>query len=76
MKLELSVAEARELINEIRRPEGLFDMIRGDVRQIVSRYISELMDIELTAFLGRGRYERGGSETNHRNGSYGRRVMV
>jgi len=76
MKLELSVAEANELIKGIREPEALFEMIRDNVRQSVGQYLSELMNLELTSFLGRGWYERGIGETNHRNGSYGRRYTL
>ena len=77
MKMEISVAEAMELINEIRQqPESLFEMIRGTVKENVGKYLSELMDTELTGFLGRGRYERVEGESNHRNGSYGRRYTL
>jgi len=34
------------------------------------------MDMELTDFLGRGRYERSEGETNHRNGSYERHFTL
>ena len=48
-----------ELINEIRQhPKDLFEMIRADVKESVGQYMSELMDTELTDFLGRRRYER------------------
>jgi putative transposase len=77
MKMEISVAEAMELINEIRQqPDSLFEMIRGTVKENVGKYLSELMDTELTGFLGRGRYERVEGESNHRNGSYGRRYTL
>lgn len=76
MKLELSVAEANELIKGICQPEGLFEMIRDNVRQSVGEYLSELMSVELTSFLGRGWYERGDGDANHRNGSYGRRYTL
>jgi len=77
MKLEVSVTEAVELINQIRQqPESLFEMIRSDVKQSVGRYLSTLMDMELTDFLGRGRYERCGGESNHRNGFYGRHFTL
>ena len=77
MKMEISVAEAMELINEIRQqPDSLFEMIRGTVKENVGKYLSELMDTELTGFLGRGRYERVEGESNYRNGSYGRRYTL
>lgn len=73
MKLEMTVPEVRELINEIRQePGSLFDMIRVNVRESVGQYLSALMDNELTHFLGRERYERSEGESNHRNGSYPR----
>jgi putative transposase len=76
MKMEITVAEAMELINEIRHPDGLFEMIRGNVKDTVGRYLSELMETELTGFLGRDRYVRAEGESNHRNGSYGRKFTL
>jgi putative transposase len=77
MKMEITVAEVRELINEIReQPGSLFDMIRVNVQETVSQYLSALMDSELTHFLGRGRYERCEGESNHRNGSYPRNFTL
>ena len=73
MKMEITVPEVVDLIKEIRQqPEGLFEMIRANVKETVGQYLSELMDVELTEFLGRERYERIEGETNHRNGSYAR----
>lgn len=77
MKMEISVSEAMELINEIRQqPEGLFEMIRTNVQETVGQYLSGLMETELTGFLGRERYERVEGEGNHRNGSYGRNFTL
>ena len=77
MKMEITVTEALELINEIRKqPHDLFEMIRADVKESVGRYMSELMDTELTDFLGRQRYERIEGSSNHRNGSYARKYTL
>jgi len=77
MKMEITVTEALELINEIRKQPGdLFEMIRADVKDSVGRYMSELMDTELTDFLGRNRYERIDGMCNHRNGSYARKYTL
>jgi len=77
MKMEITVTEALELINEIRKqPSDLFEMIRADVKESVGRYMSELMDAELTDFLGRKRYERIEGDSNHRNGSYARKFTL
>jgi len=77
MKMEITVTEVVDLINEIRHePESLFEMIRANVQETVGQYISSLMDSEMTHFLGRNRYERCGGDNNHRNGSYGRRFTL
>jgi putative transposase len=75
--MELRVTEVVDLINQIRHePESLFEMIRANVQETVGQYLSKLMDVELTHFLGRGRYERGEGERNHRNGSYPREFAL
>jgi transposase-like protein len=77
MKMEITVAEVIELINEIKeQPASLFEMIRENVQEQVGQYLSALMDSELTQFLGRDRYIRTECETNHRNGSYGRKFTL
>jgi putative transposase len=77
MKLEITVPEVFELFKEIRQqPESLFEMVRANVKETVGQYLSGLMDVELTSFLGRRRYERLEGKTNHRNGSYGRHFTL
>ena len=51
-------------------------MIRVNVKESVGQYLSEMMETELTDFLGRGRYQRTEAESNHRNGSYGRHYTL
>lgn len=73
MKLEISVAEVKEIFKEIQnQPEQLFEMMRLDVRETVGQYLSAMMKAELSHFLGRGTYEHGKGDVNHRNGSYDR----
>jgi putative transposase len=73
MKVEVSVPEVVEMFKEIQtQPEKLFEMIRDDIRETVGPYLSSLMGVELTHFLGRKPYERADGEVNHRNGSYAR----
>ena len=77
MKMEITVPEVISLIKEIRKqPESLFEMIRENVKETVGHYLSVLMDVELTHFLGRERYVRSGEDSNHRNGSYGRNFTL
>lgn len=73
MKVEVSVSEVVSIFKEIQnQPEKLFEMIPTDITESVGEYLSQLMDLEPTHFLGRERYERVEGETNHRNGSYAR----
>lgn len=78
MKMEITVTEAMELINQIRQQpdDSIFEMVRANVRENVGAYLSELMETELTGFLGRNRYERTEEKSNHRNGSYGRKFTL
>lgn len=77
MKVEISVPEVVEIFQGIQeQPEKLFEMIRTDIRESVGHYLSEMMSVELTHFLGREPYERKQGETNHRNGSYGKRFTM
>jgi len=63
MKLEVSVPEIMEVINEVAKSQGgIFEMIRSDIREKVGSYLSKLMEVELTHYLGRGWYERGQGE--------------
>jgi putative transposase len=51
-------------------------MIRVEIRENVGEYLSRLMNMERTQFLGRERYEHGQGEVNHRNGSYPRNFTL
>ena len=77
MKFEISVPEAIDLFKEIQKqPKQLFEMIRTDVKETVGQYLTSLMNVELTHFLGRDPYERIEGATNHRNGSYDRKFTL
>lgn len=74
LELKVNLPEVREFIKGIAASPGrLFDLVRYDVKESVQKYLSSLMDSELTLFLGRDRYERAsGSGRNYRNGNYSR----
>ena len=76
MQLEVSVTEFKELFNQIQSPDGLFSLLRLDVREQIGGYLSELMKVELTDFLGREKYERQEGKKNHRNGFYDRKITL
>ena len=66
----VSVLEVVRLFKEIQtQPDQLFDILHADIRQSVGQYLSEMMQAELTQFLGRKPSERTDDEPNHRNGA-------
>ena len=73
MKLEVTVAEIADIFKVIQeRPEQLFEMIRLDIRDTVGKYLTSMMETELTHFMGRDSYVRVAGNKKHRNGSYDR----
>jgi putative transposase len=77
VKVEISVSEVVQVFKEIQeQPERILEMVKADVPQVVGGYLSEMMRLELTKFLGRQPYERMEEESNHRNGSYPRRFAL
>lgn len=73
-----NVSEVQKIFKEIiKRPEKMFDMLRIDMKQACERAISEMIQIELTYFLGRDPYIRQeGINKNYRNGSYVRKYTA
>ncbi len=76
MKLDFTVSEVKELINQLTDRDTFMETIRVDVREAVGSLMSNLMDAELTHHLGRDRYERLNGRCNHRNGKYGRKLTL
>jgi putative transposase len=77
MKVEISVSEVVQVFKEIQdQPGKILEMIKSDMPKAVGGYLSEVMQIELTRFLGRQPYERVEEESNHRNGSYPRNFTL
>ncbi|MFQ5780013.1 MAG: hypothetical protein ACE5HN_04410, partial [Nitrospiria bacterium] len=53
VELSVDVPEIRRLLSRIvLAPSKLFDELRQDVRQSMSRYLNQLMESEITVFLG------------------------
>ncbi|MDI6714290.1 MAG: transposase, partial [Thermodesulfovibrio sp.] len=57
-------------------PEKIFNYIESSLRESVGSFLSGLMQKELTAHLGRQRYERKQDSKNYRNGSYLRELCL
>src|SRR4051812_38636097 len=54
--------------------EAWFDPIEAGLRGRIRGFIEELVEQELEAALGRGRYERAGGAVGHRHGHRTRRL--
>ena len=65
-----------EVFKEIQEHPRRFLDGRADMPKVVGEYLSDIMQIELTRFLGRKPYERMEEEANHRNGSYPRNFAL
>ncbi len=77
MKVEISVPEVVSIFKEIQqKPENIFEMIRVEIRESVGQYLTKMMDLERTEFLGRHWYEHARGDVNHRNGSYSRNFTL
>ncbi len=76
MNVEINVPEVIDFFKQIQKREKFFEMIRYNVQEEVGKYLSKLMDLELTHFLGRERYERKEKNADHRNGSYHRDFIL
>jgi len=72
VKVEISVPEVIQVFKELQdQPGKILELVRVEMPKAVGDYLSEMMKLEITRFLGRQPYERT-EESNHRNGSYGR----
>ncbi|MCP4651468.1 MAG: IS256 family transposase [PVC group bacterium] len=73
IELSVKVPEVKEFINDIANAPGkIFDMLRLNVRETVGKYLTALMEAELTIYLGRERYKRQEERKGYRNGGYKR----
>lgn len=60
---ENTVPEVKNLFKQVmEEQERMFGMLHIDSKRQAERAVNELMKAELTELLGRGRYEREGSE--------------
>ena len=54
MKVEISVSEMVQVFKEIQeQPKKILEMVKVDMPKAVGGYLSEIMRLELTRFLGR-----------------------
>ncbi|BBO17115.1 conserved hypothetical protein [Candidatus Brocadia pituitae] len=59
MELRINVPEVKEYIKGIAEAPGkIFQFVRYNVKESVGKYLSELMEAELSVFIGRERYQR------------------
>ncbi len=57
LELRINVPEVKEYIKEIAEALGkIFHLMRFNVEESVGKYLSQLMEAELSVFIGRERY--------------------
>ncbi|HOV89224.1 MAG TPA: IS256 family transposase [Syntrophorhabdaceae bacterium] len=77
MELKVSVSEALALIKEVENvPAKIFEYIGINIQEAVGKFLTNLMDLELTHHLGRDKYVRKEGHTDYRNGSYSRKFCI
>ncbi len=57
MRIEITLAEFTGLFKNLGSSGNIFEMLRVDIYEHIGSYFIELMNAELTEFLGRERYE-------------------
>jgi len=73
IELSVNVPEVKEFINDLAKaPSKIFDILRLNVRETVGKYLTALMQAELTVYLGRERYKRQEDRKGYRNGGHKR----
>ena len=80
LKVQISIPEMKAQALAIREmamdPMTTLQTLAGDLRGRFEEWMNELMQAELALHVGRERYERTGSRSNHRNGVRSRRITV
>lgn len=66
----------KNLFNRLCGVNNIWRQIQGDVVGKVKFCLERAMGEEVTAHLGRGRYERGGKRSGYRNGRYARWLLT
>ena len=55
MEFRVNVAEVKDFIKGIAESSGkIFNMVRFNVKESVGQYLTDLMNAELTFYIGRG----------------------
>ena len=77
MELKVSVSEVLTLIKEVENvPAKIFEYIGVNIQEAVGKFLTNLMENELTHHLGREKYVRKEGKIDYRNGSYSRRFCI
>ena len=78
MEINGNLPEMKAVFQEImQKPEKMFEMLDINLKAIAERSVNELLKAELTAYLGREKYQRSLiPNSNHRNGVYQKKYTV
>lgn len=75
MEVTSKVPEVQRLFKQVMAdPGSMFELLRIDLKEQVEKTVNEMLKAELTAYLGRQRYEPAAKSEgkNYRNGNYRR----
>jgi putative transposase len=80
MNFNITTQEIKELFLIIKEePTKLYEMMEVNMQKHIGKYLSKLIDLELTDHLGRKPYQRAKcslTPKNYRNGSYNRKFLI
>jgi putative transposase len=81
INVSIDVSELKAFVQNLPQiKEQVFDLMNLDIKSISSQYLGTLMNMEMSLFLGRDRYERKNAVStttrNYRNGFYQRTFAV
>lgn len=79
ISVTVDLASVKGFLLELKEtPAKILQLARSNFKEVFVRYLAELMNAEITLYLGRNPYERafGNLDRNYRNGWYRRRFHV
>jgi putative transposase len=81
INVTVDVSELKAFVKNLpEQKDKIFELMKLDIRKVSADYLGSLMNMELSVFLGRDRYERkttvSTTSRNYRNGFYQRTFAV
>lgn len=80
LQLDVNLSDLKAFAKQLPDlKQGLFPLMRLDLKQTATQFINDLMEAEFSLFLGRDRYQRDSVEVSSRvlrNGHYQRSFAI